>query len=120
VVDDESGIRVLVARALEDAGCAVMNASDGVQALEMLERREIDIHLVLTDIDMPRLNGLELGRRIAAMRPPLPVLYMSSERPEALVPGGADLGAPGFLLKPFSLGTLVTTVVALLAASPPM
>lgn len=117
VVDDDSGVRVLVARALEGAGCAVLDADDGARALEILERGEVDIDLVLTDINMPRIDGLELGRRIAGMTPPMPVLYMSSEFPTALAPGSAEPAVLPFLLKPFSIASLVTTVAALLAAS---
>ena len=117
VVDDDSGIRTVVGRVLERAGWSVLDASDGVQALEMLEHREMSIDLVLTDISMPTLDGLELGRRIARMTPPMPVLYMSSELPDALVSGGAGRTIPPFLLKPFSMETLVTAVVGLLAAS---
>ena len=117
VVDDDSGIRSLVARVLERAGWLVVDAGDGAQALEILERGKVDIDLVLTDVSMPMLDGLELGRRIAGMTPPRPVLYMSSELPDALASGGADRKIPPFLLKPFSMETLVTAVVGLLAAS---
>jgi CheY-like chemotaxis protein len=117
VVDDDSGIRSLVARVLERAGWLVVDAGDGAQALEILERGKVDIDLVLTDVSMPMLDGLELGRRIAGMTPPRPVLYMSSELPEELVSGRADRTIPRFLLKPFSMETLVTAVVGLLAAS---
>ena len=117
VVDDDSGIRSLVGRVLERAGWSVLDASDGAQALEILERGKIDIDLVLTDVSMPTLDGLELGRRIGAMTRPRPVLYMSSELPDALACEGADRKIPTFLLKPFSIETLVTAVVALLAAS---
>jgi CheY-like chemotaxis protein len=117
VVDDDSGIRTLVGRVLERAGWLVVDAGDGAQALEILERGKVDIDLVLTDVSMPMLDGLELGRRIAGMTPARPVLYMSSELPDALAPEGADRKVPAFLLKPFSMETLVTAVVGLLAAS---
>ena len=76
VVDDDSGIRSLVARVLERAGWLVVDAGDGAQALEILERGKVDMDLVLTDVSMPMLDGLELGRRIAGMTPPRPVLRM--------------------------------------------
>ena len=117
VVDDNSGVRSVARRALEDAGCTVLNASDGAHALEILDRQNSDIDLVLTDINMPRLNGLELGRRIARMTPPIPVVYMSAELPDALVGGDANLTFPPFLLKPLSIETLVAAVIGLLAGS---
>jgi CheY-like chemotaxis protein len=117
VVDDDSVVRILVARALDRAGCTVVDAKDGTQALEILERAEIGIDLVLTDISMPRLDGLELGRRIARMTPPMPVLYMSAELPNAFVDRSADLTLAPFLLKPFSIGSLVAAVIGLLASS---
>ena len=117
VVDDDSGIRSLVGRVLERAGWSVLDASDGAQALAILEQGTVDIDLVLTDVSMPTLDGLELGRRIASMAPSTPVLYMSSEFPAALARRGSDTGMPSFLLKPFSMETLVTAVVALLTAT---
>jgi CheY-like chemotaxis protein len=65
VVDDSPEIRRVVARALSDARYAVLEAEDGAVALQVLERGGVDIDLVLTDIKMPRLDGVELGRRIA-------------------------------------------------------
>ena len=112
VVDDDSGIRSLVGRVLERAGWSVLDASDGAQALEILEHGTVDIDLVVTDVSMPTLDGLELGRRIASMTPSTPVLYMSSEFPAALARRDADPRIPSFLLKPFSMETLVTAVVA--------
>jgi two-component system cell cycle sensor histidine kinase/response regulator CckA len=116
VVDDDSQVRALAERALKEAGCSVMDASDGAHALEILEGREITIDLVLTDIRMPRLDGLELGRRIAQMTAPMPVVYMSGELPDTLVHGSADLTLAPFLLKPFSIGALVAAVIGLLGA----
>jgi CheY-like chemotaxis protein len=81
VVDDDAGIRWLVHRILEAAGHRVMMASEGAAALRAAESAMMDsrcaIHLVLTDLDMPVLDGFELGRRLAAWRQPVPVIYMS-------------------------------------------
>jgi len=99
VVDDSPDIRRIVARALTDARYAVLEAEDGARALQILEREGVDIDLVLTDIKMPRVDGLELGRRIADRKWPVPVIYMS---------GGTGDGLVGPLLrKPFSMDTLM-------------
>ena len=119
VVDDNSAVRRMVARALENSGYAVVGARDGVQALELLECRRVSISLVLTDIRMPRLGGLELGREVAARQWHIPVLYMSADPPDALMDGdGLSLAA--CLQKPFTIPTLITRVRQLLAGSMPL
>lgn len=123
VVDDESVVRMFVARALESAGYKVLGAGDGAQALEILEQAELGIDLVLTDINMPRLGGLELGR-ITALGWPIPVLYMSANPPDAAVSGCAGLAIAPCLRKPFSVTTLITMVDRLLTvqrrSAPPL
>jgi CheY-like chemotaxis protein len=114
VVDDESVVRMCVARVLESEGYTVLSASDGAQALEMLQREQIGVDLVLTDINMPGLDGLELGRRIAALGCSFPVLYMSAELPDTIFDVGAGHTIPPFLLKPFSFAMLVANVGRLL------
>ena len=114
VVDDESGLRRLVVRMLQDEGYAVLEAADGAQALALLEADAAPIDLVLTDIRMPRLSGLELGRRIAMLQRPLPVIYMSADPPVALVDSSAGIGTPSCLQKPFSVPALVAAVDRLL------
>ena len=105
VVDDESAVRLFVTRALESAGYAVVGAGDGLEALELLDRWGTAIALVLTDIRMPRVDGLELGRLIARRRLPVPVAYMSADPPE-------DLAC---LQKPFSMTGLLELVSELTA-----
>ncbi len=88
-----------VARALIDARYAVLEAEDGARALQILEYEGVHIDLVLTDIKMPRVDGVELGRRIADRKWQVPVIYMSGGTGEGLV-------AP-LLRKPFSMDTLM-------------
>src|SRR6185437_2450996 len=76
IVDDDDDVRDSVAGILEVAGYRVIGASDGTAALDILSRRR-GIGLVLTDIRMPRMDGLELARRVAAARPSLKVLFMT-------------------------------------------
>ena len=99
VVDDSPDIRRIVARALIDARYAVLEAEDGARALQILEREGVDIDLVLTDIKMPRVDGVELGRRIADRKWQVPVIYMSG--------GTGDGRVAPLLRKPFSMDTLM-------------
>ena len=115
VVDDSPAIRQLVARALTDARYVVLEAEDGALALEILERGGADIDLVLTDIKMPRLDGLEFGRRIADRKWPVPVLYMSGDTGDA--DGGGRPVAP-LLRKPFPMDTLIGALDRLLLGRP--
>jgi CheY-like chemotaxis protein len=104
VVDDNPEIRRVVARALTDVRYAVLEAEDGAVALQILERGGVEIDLVLTDIRMPRLDGIELGRRIADRKWRVPVLYMTGSQGDAIV------AVEPLLWKPFSMGTLVDIV----------
>ena len=102
VVDNSPDIRRIVARALIDARYAVLEAEDGARALEILEYEGVHIDLVLTDIKMPRVDGVELGRRIADRQWQVPMIYMSGSAGDSLV-------AP-LLRRPFSMDTLMGIV----------
>jgi DNA-binding response OmpR family regulator len=114
VVDDHPDLRRAVARALTEARYAVLEAEDGMLALQILERGGVDVDLVLTDLRMPRLDGVELGRRIAERSWRIPVLYMSGGPGDALGADGAGGPVAPLLRKPFSMDTLVGIVDRLL------
>jgi two-component system, cell cycle sensor histidine kinase and response regulator CckA len=106
VVDDVSTVRTLVRRLLEMRGYRVSTAENGQQALEVLEREAGAIDLLLTDIVMPRMDGIALCERVAAQWPQLPVLVMSGDfSPAPPLPIQAQ-----FLQKPFSPETLFLRV----------
>ncbi len=112
LVNDEKGIRDLVREMLESKGYPVLEAKDGAHALEISERYEGPIHLVVTDVEMPEMSGRDLAEHLTRQRPEMKVIYMSGTAKDAL-----DLG-PGaiFLRKPFSMDTLAATVRAVLEA----
>jgi DNA-binding NtrC family response regulator len=110
VVEDSPEIRRAVTRALIDARYAVLEAEDGVRALQILERGGVEIDLVVTDIRMPRLDGIELGRRIADRRWRVPVVYMSGGTGDGIVADSAGRPVAPLLRKPFSMDTLVGLV----------
>lgn len=77
VVDDEEIVRLLVARALTEAGFSVVEAGHGGAALALLESGSYDFDLVVCDLVMPGLNGHDLARWLGANRPDLPILLIS-------------------------------------------
>lgn len=109
VVDDETTVRRFAARVLQREGYAVVEARDGIEALELLSQGTLAIEVVVSDIVMPRLNGVELMQTLAASNPDLPVILMSGYAPAAL----AELGiaAPCAIIpKPFPSDRLLEEV----------
>lgn len=108
VVDDEGAVRRFAARVLERAGYCVCEARDGAEALELVEQGgRFDV--VVSDIVMPRLNGVELMQALSTSKPELPVILMSGYATGAL----AELGisAPcAILAKPFPAERLLEEV----------
>lgn len=101
VVDDERIVRTFAARVLRDAGYGVREARDGAEAWELALREGPELDAVLSDVVMPRLNGVELFQRLAQLRPELPVLLMSGYGSAQLELQG--IRAPcGLISKPFS------------------
>ncbi len=96
VVDDDGAIRTLVRHSLERSGYATLAAGSGEEALQVFGEHRSDIALLLTDVTMPGIDGLELARRIHGVKPELPVLVMS-----ALFGRPSEAGPYPFLPKPF-------------------
>ena len=122
VVDDEEGVRALARRILEGAGYGVLEAGNGVEALEVMES-PARVDFLIADLDMPVMRGEEMTKLIRALRPDLRVLYVTAhsellfkERPE-LIDGEA------FLDKPFTVRGLLEAVsllkVGYIKAPPP-
>lgn len=110
VVDDESIVRSVVSRLLENAGHSVMAALNGAEALRIMESDTMGFDLVVTDIRMPGLDGWELGQRVNALYPGMPILYMSGYD---LDRGTRELP---LLRKPFEAEELLSRVRSLLGS----
>ncbi|HYC98480.1 response regulator transcription factor [Brevundimonas sp.] len=120
VVDDDPHIRDLLTFALQKAGLATREAADGEAALADIAAHAPD--LVVLDINMPRMDGIEVCRRIRA-RSDLPVLFLSSRDDEIDRVLGIELGADDYVVKPFSPREVVARVAAILrrtARTPPV
>jgi CheY-like chemotaxis protein len=96
VVDDEDTIRQVVVRILESEGFCCLEACDGIDALEAFARSPDTIDFLLSDVSMPRMDGLELASRVAVIRPAIKVLIMSGHLLNCSLPHGWR-----FLAKPF-------------------
>lgn len=119
VVDDDPHIRQLLVFALGKAGLDAIEAGDGEEALVAVEAHAPD--LVVLDINMPRMDGLEVCRRLRALGE-TPVLFLSSRDDEIDRVLGIELGADDYVVKPFSPREVVARVMAVLrrtAGRPP-
>ena len=111
IVDDEPNVRGFVRRVLLRQGCEILEAKDGIEALELLKRVFGGIQLRITDLDMPRMDGVTLGQKVNADFPDVAVLYMSG------IVRGSDMGVANdhFLSKPFRADALIHRVQGLCA-----
>jgi two-component system chemotaxis response regulator CheY len=109
-VDDSASMRQMVAFTLKGAGYNVIEAADGQEALEKARGHQID--LVLTDQNMPRMDGITLVRSLRAMPPfaRTPMLILTTESSEEMKARGRAAGATGWLVKPFDPGKLLEVI----------
>jgi two-component system, cell cycle sensor histidine kinase and response regulator CckA len=117
ITEDESSVRNLVARILRERGYIVLEASNGQNALDIAREYTREIHLAITDIIMPGMNGRDLGSRLEAMRPGIKVLYVSGYTDNAIVHHGILDSGVAFLQKPFTVGGLTRKVREMLNPS---
>jgi CheY-like chemotaxis protein len=109
IADDEAMLRVVTAETLQDAGFQVCEASDGTRALEIL-RSDPSIDLLVSDIKMPGLNGIELAEAGLKLRPELKILLMTGYATED---PPDSLRSLEVLRKPFDLNQLATLALNL-------
>ncbi|MFC3675017.1 response regulator [Ferrovibrio xuzhouensis] len=117
VAEDEVPVREFIRRALEHRGHEVVAVADGADALVKLNRGPFD--LLLTDIGMPNMDGVELALKVARDWPDLPVLMMSGYALERRRAHGIDGLAEAVLQKPFSMVDLNVAVEQVLASRAP-
>lgn len=110
VVEDEARVREMIARHLAGQGYDVAQASDAEQVLLRMSRDRAPFDLVLTDIHLPGLSGVELLRLLLTHSPLRPVVMITGDSDEALARKALNYGAAGYLLKPFQLAELEATV----------
>lgn len=114
IAEDDDTIRRLIRTALETNGYAVLDGGFGAAALGAANGHAGAIHLLVTDLMMPGLNGRELADALRARRPGLKVLYVSGYTDDDAVRGAIESAADAFLPKPFSPLALAAKVRAVL------
>lgn len=109
-VDDSASIRQMVSFTLKSAGYEVVEAVDGMDGLEKAKSKSIN--LVLTDQNMPRMDGLSLIKSLRAMPQyaAVPILMLTTESSDAMKTQGRAAGATGWLVKPFDPQKLIEVV----------
>jgi len=115
VAEDEPAVRTLVTETLGQLGYTVLEATDGYEALGVIEPRKGEIDLLLTDVIMPLMNGHELATRLDSMRPGTKVLYMSGYTDEVLAFHGIAQPEIDFIQKPFTASELAEKVEMMLS-----
>ncbi len=114
VVEDEEIVRNLAVRGLRERGYEVVEAKNGIEALDYVRQHPGTVDLVISDVVMPEMSGRELGQNLSLFDSELPILYMSGYTGEDVVQRGLlDPGAP-FQQKPFTPGTLASKVRTML------
>ncbi|MGZ4524651.1 MAG: response regulator transcription factor [Mycobacteriaceae bacterium] len=117
VVDDDRAVRESLRRSLAFNGYTVDMASDGVQALEQIAAQKPDA--IVLDVMMPRMDGLEVCRRLRSTGVDLPILVLTARDTVSERVSGLDAGADDYLPKPFALEELLARLRALLRRSVP-
>jgi two-component system chemotaxis response regulator CheY len=109
-VDDSASMRQMVTFVLRDGGYEVVEAVDGLDALSKLQGREL--HLFLTDINMPKLDGIEFTRQLRAMPQYkfVPIVLLTTESHPEKKQQGKAAGATAWIVKPFTPDQLLTVV----------
>jgi len=111
IVDDSLTVRQQVSTVLTQAGYGVVEAEDGHVGVETIQSRD-DIAMVICDVNMPRMNGLDMVEKVTqnGEKANLPILMLTTEGSPALIKRAKELGAKGWIVKPFKADHLLAAV----------
>lgn len=110
IVDDEKNYPLILSAVLQDAGYETLTANSGLEALEILNHANADVDLILTDMKMPVMDGIELLEKIKAINPRLPVMMMTAYGTVEKAVEAMQKGAYNYILKPFDNEGLIIFV----------
>ena len=117
VVEDAEPLRVLICEALKASGCTVLSAPEAQEALRILNQQKDVIHMLITDVIMPGMNGPALAKQVRELRPGIKILYMTGYSGEFV---RSDMLIPGvsFIQKPFTPADLRRKIRKMLTEKP--
>jgi two-component system cell cycle sensor histidine kinase/response regulator CckA len=118
IVEDEDGVRSLARYVLANCGYQVLEAHDGAEALRVSDEFDGIIHLVVTDVVLPKMGGKEIAERISRLRTGIKVLFLSGYTDDAVMRHGILEAQVAFLQKPFTPASLAAAVRAVLDDTP--
>ena len=119
IAEDDGVIRELLTEMLKTAGYDLLTATDGVEAVERFKNHGEKVHLVITDIGMPRMNGIEALLIIRSMSPSVPIMILSIWEEQAYIKIAKQAGVKEYMKKPFDVHELICKVRDTLLAEPP-
>lgn len=117
LVEDDQAVRNFAASALKSLGYTVFEAGHGKEALQMLQRKQVQPDLLITDLIMPEMNGKELARKVQQISPSLQILFTSGYTENHIVRGGSLERGIQFIVKPYSISGLAQKVREVLDGS---
>ncbi len=119
VIDDMLPNRVLLRKVLKNAGYAVLEASNGIEALDLLRNQQMNPDLIVTDIEMPVMSGITLIEQVRYLENPashVPIIAASGNADESMRNEAMEAGSDVFMTKPFDLGELRGEIARLIKA----
>ena len=114
VVDDDTSVREVLRAFLGDRGHEILLAESGMEALRLCRTHEGDIHVMITDLSMPGMDGIELAHAVKTSRPHMAVMFSSAGLSQGLIDGLPDDAV--FVEKPFALATMENALRKVLAS----
>jgi PAS domain S-box-containing protein len=118
LVEDEDGVRSLVRQVLSSKGYTVLEAPGSPEAIDICRSYQGKIHLLVTDVVLPHMNGRMLAENLLTLRPAMKVLFVSGYTDDKMIQHGVQGSGSMFLQKPFSADVLAATVRAMLDGTP--
>jgi CheY-like chemotaxis protein len=110
VAEDDEGVRSLAVRSLRAQGYTVLEAANGIEALELLRQQGATVRLLLTDVIMPEMLGRELAEQVGRLYPQIRVMFMSGYSEHTALPRELQADADKFIQKPFTPDALARRV----------